>query len=178
MASSVVGRFSLGSREDRLERQVRRGRGVSRAGGGGGGPAQHVAGGVHVASERLLGIGCVSAATIEFAQFDTGLARPRCWSVRPLDRHGYIDMGTDSSRPPWDLAGYCTPDSSDRLFLSPPAPLPPMPYRVPSCCHYSGTLQSQVLDGAAALPQCKPSGSALIFIIILEPFYCCVHCLF
>ncbi|KPI94327.1 hypothetical protein RR46_04395 [Papilio xuthus] len=78
----------------------------------------------------VSGIGCVCSVTIESGPTDVGGALARCWSSRRLDRHGYIDMGTDSSRPPpWPPSAASSPDC---FFLPPPAPMPTMPRRVPS----------------------------------------------
>ncbi|XP_028174449.1 thyrotroph embryonic factor-like isoform X2 [Ostrinia furnacalis] len=65
------------------------------------------------------------AATIECVRADRSGACSRCWPARRLDRHGYIDMGTDSGAllPPAD-AGWCPPPpAADRgCFLQPPPP--------------------------------------------------------
>lgn len=121
----------------------------------------HVPAGVHVAGERAArtcpracvasgrrcsfnpaanrtGIGRAKscprfspAATIECVRAEKSGACSRCWPARRLDRHGYIDMGTDSGALPPD--GWTPPPpppgaERDRgCFLPPPLPAPALP---------------------------------------------------
>lgn len=67
----------------------------------------------------------LSLAKIECIKERSG-ACTRCWPAHRLDRHGYIDMGTDSVEqgPAWaqGLSSQQSPPSQDRCFLQPPAP--------------------------------------------------------
>lgn len=67
----------------------------------------------------------LSLATIECIKERSG-ACTRCWPPHRLDRHGYIDMGTDSAvhGPTWTQSSstHQNPPPQDRCFLKPPAP--------------------------------------------------------
>lgn len=84
--------------------------------------------------------GCV--ATIECVK-DRGGAWSQCRPPRRLDRHGYIDMGTDSAHT--ESAWSPGPHSiqHQERFMAPPAPLPlPAHHRWTSHCLPTGTLPS------------------------------------
>ncbi|XP_061707958.1 hepatic leukemia factor isoform X2 [Cydia pomonella] len=77
---------------------------------------------------RFFGNGRVTSrvnrdvARIECVRGDRAGACSRCWPVRrPLDRHGYIDMGTDTTGLGW--CAHSLPHL-ERCFLSPPPPSP------------------------------------------------------
>lgn len=78
---------------------------------------------IHSSSESYA-YGSAIAATIESIRTNRGSAFSRCWPSRRLDKHGYIDMGTDTTfagPAVWSLA-----PQDERCFLPPlpPAPLP------------------------------------------------------
>lgn len=81
------------------------------------------------------------AATIECVK-DRGGVWSQCRPARRLDRHGYIDMGTDSAHaePAWS-PGPPSTQHQERCFLTPSVPMPlPAHHRWTSHCIPTGTI--------------------------------------
>lgn len=125
---------------------VRRARGAERApralAGSFINPAANCSGNgrVHSSSERRV-YGFAITATIECVRAERGSVCSQCWPARRLDKHGYIDMGTDSACA--GATSWCsTPMDNERCFLAPqpPAPLSKVPHRLHQFhCHPTGT---------------------------------------
>lgn len=98
-------------------------------------------------------------ATIECVRGDRAGACSRCWPARrPLDRFGYIDMGTDPARPAW--CEHSLPHL-ELCFKQPSAPISDKPpdshnqRNVPTCSPPQGTLLQVFIDVLFSMRLCR-----------------------